>query len=77
MHSLEDGYDNISVGLMKLCTNPFAHRLTLICQNCLAAGTFAILWKIANIVLIHKKNDKQIASNYRPVYILLICNKHF
>ena len=36
---------------MKLCTNPFAHPLTLICQNCLAAGTFAILWKRANIVL--------------------------
>ena len=34
-------------------------------------------WKRANIVPIHKKNDKQIVSNYRPVSLLPICSKIF
>ena len=43
----------------------------------MAAGAFATQWKRANIVLIHKKNDKQILSNYRQVSYLLICSKIF
>ena len=33
--------------------------------------------KKANIVPIHKKDDKQAAKNYRPVSLLLICGKIF
>ena len=43
----------------------------------MAAGTFATQWKRANIVPIHKKNDKQIVSNYRPVSLLAICSTIF
>ena len=43
----------------------------------MAVGTFATQWKRANIVPIHKKNDKQIVSNYRPVSLLPICCKIF
>ena len=63
--------------MIKLCTNSVAHPLTLIFQNSMAAGTFATQWKRANIVPIHKKNDKQIVSNYRPVFLLPICSKIF
>ena len=66
-----------SVRMMKLCINTVAHLLTLICQNSIAAGTFPTQWKRANIVSIHKKNDKQIASNYRPVSLLPLCSKIF
>ena len=66
-----------SVRMMKLCINTVAHLLTLICQNSIAAGTFPTQWKRANIVSIHKKNDKQIASNYRPVSLLPVCSKIF
>ena len=58
------GDDNISVRTIQLCTNSVAHRFTLIFRNSMAAGTFATQWKRANIVPIHKKNDKQIVSNY-------------
>ena len=34
-------------------------------------------WKKANVVLIHKKNDKQILENYRPLSLLPICPKIF
>ena len=43
----------------------------------MAAGTFATQWRRANIVPIHKKNDKQIVSNYQPVSLLPICSKIF
>ena len=71
------GHDNISVRMIKLCTKSVARPLTLIFQNSMAAGTFATQWKRANIVPIHKKNDKQIVSNYRPVSLLPICSKIF
>ena len=58
------GHNNISVRMIKLSMNCVAHLLTLIFQNSFAAGTFATQWKSANIVPIHKKNDKQIVSNY-------------
>ena len=54
-----------------------ARPLTLIFQNSLAAGILANHWKKAYIVPIHKKNDKQIVSNYRPVSLLPICSKIF
>ena len=46
-------HDNISVRIIKLCTNSVAHPLTLIFQNSMDAGTFATQWKRANIVPIH------------------------
>ena len=70
-------HDNISVRMIKLCTNTVAHPLTLVFQNSMPAGTFATQWKRANIVSIHKKNDKQIVPNYRPVSLLPICSKIF
>ena len=38
------GHDNISVKMIKLCTNSVAHPLTLIFRNSMAAGTFATRW---------------------------------
>ena len=58
------GHDNISVRIIKICTNSVSHPLTLIFQNSMAAGTFATQWKRTNIVPIHKNNDKKIVSNY-------------
>ena len=72
-----NGHDNTLVRMVKLCTNYVAHSLTSIFQNSMAAGTFATQWKRANIVPIHKKNDKQIVSNYRPVSLLPIYSKIF
>ena len=71
------GRDNLSVRMIKLCTNSVAHPLTLIIQNSMAAGTFATQWKRAIIAPIRKKNGKQIVSNYRPVSLLPICSKIF
>ena len=71
------GHDNISVRIIKFCINSVAHPLTFIFQNSMATRTFPTQRKRANIVPIHKKNDKQIESNYRPVSFLTICSKIF
>ena len=34
-------------------------------------------WKEANIIPVHKKGDKQLITNYRPVSLLPICGKVF
>ena len=72
-----NGHDNISVRMIKLCTNSVAYPLTLTFRNSMAAGTFSTQWKRANIVPIRKKNDKIIVSNYQPVSLLTICSKIF
>ena len=41
--------------------------LSLIYQSCLATGTFPESWKCANVQPIHKKNNRQFKSNYRPI----------
>ena len=51
--------------------------LSIIFRNCLKAGYFPTAWKKANAVPVHKKGNKQILSNYRPVSLLPICNKLF
>ena len=43
----------------------------------MVASTFAVQWKRANNVPIHKKNDKQVVSNYQPASLLHIYSKIF
>ena len=38
---------------------------------------FSFSWKKSNVVPIHKKGDKQLLQNYRPVSLLPVCNKIF
>ena len=40
-------------------------------------GQFPNEWKKANVVPVHKKGDKQVSRNYRPVSLRLICGKIF
>ena len=40
-------------------------------------GIFPNIWKEFNIIPVHKKGDKQIIDNYRPVSLLPICGKIF
>ena len=44
----------------------------MIFNNCIDTGTFPDIWKQSNIIPVHKKGDKQIVDNYRPVSVLPI-----
>ena len=69
------GCDNISIRLIKICNQSVIKPLSIICQNCLNIGTFPDISKKSNIVAIHKKGDKQVVNNYKPVSLLPVCGK--
>ena len=66
------GPDKISAKMIKLCGNELALPLKIIFDNILATGVFPKQWKKANVTPIHKKNDKQDVTNYRPISLLPI-----
>ena len=71
------GPDNISVNMLKLCADQLSVPLKIIFQNIINTGIFPDQWKVANVTPIHKKNDKQVVENYRPISLLPILAKVF
>ena len=71
------GHDKISIWMLKICGNSLYRPSELILIDCLVNGIFPSVWKKGNIVPVHKKNDKQRLSNYRPISLLPICSKIF
>ena len=76
----------ISIRILKTCGKSILKPLELIFKSCIESGKFPIEWKKANVIPVHKKNDKQLKENYRPILLLpiggkilerLICNKMF
>ena len=49
--------------------------LELIFKSCLENGKFPNDWKKANVVPVHKRNNKQLIENYRPISLLPVCGK--
>ena len=71
------GHDKISIRLLKLCGDSINRPLATILKNYFNERIFPNDCKKANVVLIHKKNDKQIVTNYRLVSLLPVCSKIF
>ncbi|MCH2389802.1 MAG: hypothetical protein MK234_03870 [Nitrospinales bacterium] len=71
------GVDGVSIELIKKCKNEIALPLKIIFEKCLETGSYPSLWKKANIQPVHKKDSRQIATNYRPISLLCICGKFF
>ena len=69
------GCDNISIKMFQLCAESIHIPLGIIFRNIVKTGIFPDQWKLANVSPIHKKNDKQLVSNYRPISLLPICSK--
>ena len=69
------GHDDISVRMIKMCDESLVQPLSLILRGCIDTGIYPDTWKKSNIVPVHKKGDKQIENNYRPVSLLPICSK--
>ena len=63
--------------MIKICDTSICKPLKLIFQSCLESGKFPIEWEKANVVPVHKKVDKQILRNYRPISLLPIADKIF
>ena len=61
------GHDGISIHMLKLCVSSISKPLFLLFVHSLKNKCFPNEWKKANIVPIHKKGDKQLIQNYRPI----------
>ena len=70
-------HDDSSIRTIKLCGKSAVELLSMIFNNCIDTDTFPDIWKRFNIILVHKKGDKQIVDNYRPVSISPIFGKIF
>ena len=70
-------HDMISICMLKLCGKSICKLLDLIFQSCMKQGKFPTEWKKANVAPVHKKEDKQILKNCRPVSLPPICGKIF
>ena len=69
------GWDEISVRMIKLSDVALVVPLKIIFTNCLRSGLFPHIWKHANVVPVHKKNEKNLKGNYRPISLLPIFGK--
>ena len=69
------GHDEISIRMLKICSDSICRPLSIIFKTCLRKSIFPLECKKANIVPIHKKGDKQTVINYGPVSLLPICGK--
>ena len=61
--------------MIKMCDESLVQPMPLVFRNCIDIGVYPDTWKKSNTVPVHKKGDKQIVNNDRPVPLLLICTK--
>ena len=58
------GWDNILVRMIKLCGKSIVYPLKLIFEASLQRGESPDDWKKANVVPVHKKENKNVVKNY-------------
>ena len=71
------GHDGISVKLLKSIYSSILLPLTLIINQSFITGIFPDQLKIAKVVPLFKKDDREIMDNYRPVSLLCALSKVF
>ena len=71
------GPDGISGQMLLICDDSVTLPLKIIFRNILVTSIYPDIWKLANVIPIFKKGDKQSINNYRPVSLLPICGKIF
>ena len=66
-----------SIRMVQIFDKAICKPLHLIFSSFIESGIFPNEWKMANVVPIHKRDDKQNVKHYRPVSILPIFGKIF
>lgn len=69
------GFDGLSTKLVKQLKDVLIEPMTLITNQCLRQGIFPDLMKMARVVPLFKKGDRESIGNYRPVSILPALSK--
>ena len=71
------GWDNISIKMIHICGDPIALPLMLVFEMALKEKKFPDIWKKANVVTVHKKEENDLLRNYRPISLLSGFSKVF
>ena len=71
------GRDKISMAMINICGKSLCKALEMIFKSCIKKGEYPSKWKKANVVPVHKKGNKQLLKNYRPISLLPIFGKNF
>ena len=73
--STASGPDGIPARLLKECSQQLAPSLCSLFNKSLQASRLPSEWKNANVTPIHKKDNKELANNYRPISLLPLISK--
>ena len=75
LYKTSSGIDNISNKLLKQIKHIIVQPLTLIINQSLTSGIYPDKFKISKITPLHKKDDRTVISNYRPISLLPTMSK--
>lgn len=67
----------ILIKMIEICGETMTVSLTTIFEESLRKTKFPDTWKKANSVALHKKKDKNLLKNYRPISLLPILSRIF
>lgn len=76
-HRKGAGPDGIPPYFISMCASSLVTPLLLIFNSSLATGIFPNIWKVAQVVPIHKCSDRNYVGNYRPISLLSTFAKVF
>ena len=71
------GHDDISIRMIKICDKSLIKPLTFLFKMSVRSSHYPDIWKKSNIIPVHKKNDKRLVNNYRPIFLLTVFGKIF
>ena len=63
--------------MIKISDESLLKPLFILFKNSLKLSYYPDIWKKSNIIPAHKKNDKQLVNNYRPISLLPSFGKIF
>ena len=71
------GHDDISIRMIKICNKSVLKSLTILFKISTSSYCYPDIWKKFHIIPAHKKNDKRLVNNYRPISLLPLFGKIF
>ena len=69
------GPDSINNRVLKELAKPLSFPFSDLCNFSLTYGKVPLIWKLANVTPIFKKDDPSVVCNYRPISLLSTVGK--